>query len=79
MSISNTDERLALLISRIETLTEEKKGISDDIKDVFLEAKAVGYDVKIMRKIIQLRKMQADDRREQQMLLDTYMSALGLE
>jgi uncharacterized protein (UPF0335 family) len=74
----NTDDRLRLLIERVERLEEEKKGISDDIKDVYLEAKAVGYDVKIMRQIVRLRKMSADDRKEMDMLLDTYKAALGL-
>lgn len=73
-----TDDRLRLLVERVERLEEEKKGISDDIKDVFLEAKAVGYDVKIMRQIVRLRKMNPDDRREMDMLLDTYKAALGL-
>jgi uncharacterized protein (UPF0335 family) len=73
-----TDDRLRLLIERVERLEEEKKGISDDIKDVYLEAKAVGYDVKIMRQIVRLRKMNPDDRKEMDMLLDTYKAALGL-
>lgn len=75
----STDDRLRLLIERIKRLEEEKKGISDDIKDVYGEAKAVGYDVKILRKIIGLRKMRADDRREMDALLDTYKAALGLD
>ena len=74
----NTDDRLRLLIERVERQDEEKKGISDDIKDVYLEAKAVGYDVKIMRQIVRLRKMKPDDRAEMDMLLDTYKAALGL-
>jgi Uncharacterized protein conserved in bacteria len=74
-----TDDRLRLLIERIERLEEEKKGISDDVRDVFNEAKAVGYDTKIMRQILRLRKMKPDDRREMDMLLDTYKAALGLD
>ena len=74
-----TDDRLRLLIERIERLEEEKKAISDDIKDVFTEAKAVGYDAKIMKQIIRLRKMQPDDRREMETLLDLYKSALGMD
>jgi uncharacterized protein (UPF0335 family) len=74
----NTDDRLRLLIERVERLEEEKKGISDDIRDVYAEAKAVGYDVKIMREIVRLRKMKPDDRAEMTMLLDTYKAALGL-
>lgn len=73
-----TDDRLRLLIERIERLEEEKKGISDDIKDVYAEAKAVGYDVKIMRRVVQLRKMKPDDRAAFEAELDTYKAALGL-
>ena len=73
-----TDDRLRLLIERIERLEEEKKGIADDIRDVYSEAKAVGYDTKIMRQIIRLRKMDANDRSEQEMILDTYKAALGM-
>ncbi|WP_379553693.1 DUF2312 domain-containing protein [Erythrobacter sp. W53] len=74
-----TDDRLRLLIERIERLEEEKKGIADDIRDVYAEAKAVGYDPKIMRQVVRLRKMKPDDRSEMEMVLDTYKSALGLE
>jgi len=73
------DDRLRLLIERVERLEEEKKGIADDIKDVYSEAKAVGYDAKIMRQIVRLRKMKPDDRREAEMMLETYKNALGLE
>ena len=73
-----TDERLRLLIERIERLEEEKKGIADDIRDVYAEAKAVGYDPKIMRQVVRLRKMKPDDRNEMEMVLDTYKTALGL-
>ncbi|MBP53120.1 MAG: DUF2312 domain-containing protein [Marinobacter sp.] len=73
-----TDDRLRLLIERIERLEEEKKGVSDDIKDVYAEAKAVGYDPKIMRQIVRLRKMDANARSEQQIVLDTYKAALGM-
>lgn len=74
----DSDDRLRLLIERRERLEEEKKGISDDIRDVMAEAKAVGYDTKVIGQIIKLRKMKPDDRREMEMLLDTYKSALGL-
>ncbi|WP_313437209.1 DUF2312 domain-containing protein [Novosphingobium sp.] len=74
-----TDDRLRLLLERIERLAEEAKGIADDIKDVYAEGKAVGYDTKIMRQIVRLRKMKPDDRREMDMLLQTYLSALGME
>lgn len=73
-----TDDRLRLLIERIERLEEEKKGIADDIRDVYAEAKAVGYDTKIMRQIVRLRKMKPDDRREMETVLETYKAALGL-
>jgi uncharacterized protein (UPF0335 family) len=73
-----TDDRLRLLIERVERLEEEKKGIAEDIRDVYAEAKAVGYDTKIMRQIVRLRKMKPDDRREMEMVLDTYKAALGI-
>lgn len=73
-----SDDRLRLLIERIERLEEEKKGIADDVRDVYAEAKAVGYDTKTMRAIVRLRKMKPDDRAEQEALLDTYKAALGL-
>jgi uncharacterized protein (UPF0335 family) len=74
-----TDDRLRLLIERIERLEEEKKGVADDIRDSYAEGKAVGYDTKMMRQLIRLRKMSLDDRREMEMLLETYKAALGLE
>lgn len=73
-----TDDRLRLLIERIERLEEEKKGIADDISGVYAEAKAVGYDPKIMRQVVRLRKMKPDDRSEQETVLDVYKSALGM-
>lgn len=73
------DNRLRLMGERIERLEEEKKGIADDIRDVFGEAKAVGYDAKIMRQIVRLRKMTPADRSEMETLLDVYKSALGLD
>ena len=72
------DDRLRLLIERIERLEEEKKGIADDIRDVYMEAKAVGYDPKIMRMVVRLRKMETHTRQEQDAVLETYRSALGL-
>ena len=72
-------DQLRLLIERIERLEEEKKGISDDVKDVYLEAKATGYDPKIMRQIIRLRKMPVHDRQEMEAVLQTYLAALGME
>lgn len=73
-----TDDRLRLLIERVERLEEEKKGISDDIRDVYAEAKAVGYDAKIMRKVVALRKLAPDDRREMETILELYKAALGM-
>lgn len=74
-----TDDRLRLLIERAERLEEEKKGITEDLKSVFDEAKATGYDAKIMKQVIRLRAMKPDDRREQEAILDLYKSALGLD
>ncbi len=71
-------DRLRSLIERIERLEEEKKALSGDIRDVFAEAKSAGFDVKIMRSILKLRKMNAADRDEQEFLLDTYRKALDL-
>ena len=73
-----SDDRLRLLIERIENLESEKKAIGDDIKDVYAEAKATGYDPKILRAVIRLRKMRPDDRAEFEAVLDTYMNALGM-
>ncbi|KAB7646327.1 MULTISPECIES: DUF2312 domain-containing protein [Polymorphobacter] len=71
-------EQLRLFIERIETLEEEKKGIADDIKDVYAEAKGTGFDTKTMKAIVRLRKMEAAARQEAEALLDTYKTALGL-
>ncbi|MEQ9641200.1 MAG: DUF2312 domain-containing protein [Alphaproteobacteria bacterium] len=72
-------DRLKQLIERIERLEEEKKALADDIKDVYGEAKAIGFDPKVMRQVVKLRKMAKDDRQEQEALLDTYLHALGME
>lgn len=71
-------DRLRSLIERIERLEEEKKALSADIRDVFAEAKSAGFDPKIMRAIIKLRKMNAADRDEQEFILDTYRKALDI-
>jgi uncharacterized protein (UPF0335 family) len=71
-------DELRLLIERVERLEEEKKGMADDIRDVYSEAKGQGYDTKTMRAVIRLRKMKANDRQEQQALMETYCAALGL-
>jgi uncharacterized protein (UPF0335 family) len=70
--------RLKSFIERIERLEEEKAGIAADIKEVFAEAKGTGFDVKIMRQIVRLRKMETADRQEQEELLDLYKRALGM-
>lgn len=80
--MSNSDvtaDQLRLFIERIERLEEEKKGIADDIRDVYCEVKSVGYDAKITRQIIKLRKMSADDRAETEAILNLYLSALNMD
>ena len=71
-------DQLRLFIERIERLEEEKKGIGDDVKDVYAEAKANGYDTKTMRSIVRLRRMEKHARDEADALLETYRNALGL-
>ena len=71
-------DRLRSLIERIERLEEEKKAIAGDIRDIFAEAKSAGFDVKVMREILKLRKMDAADRDEKELLLETYRKALDL-
>ena len=66
-------------VDRIERLEEEKKGIADDIKDLYSEAKGQGFDVKVLRKIISLRKKSKEDRHEEEQLLELYKAALGME
>lgn len=75
---SPSDQQLKLFIERIERMEEEKKGVADDIRDTYNEAKANGYDPKIMRQIVRLRKMPVGDRREMEAILDVYKSALGI-
>jgi uncharacterized protein (UPF0335 family) len=72
-------EDLRLFLERIETLETEKKGIADDIRDVYAEAKGNGWDTKTMRRLIALRKLDPDARAEQQALLETYAKAIGLD
>jgi uncharacterized protein (UPF0335 family) len=71
-------EHLKSFIERIERLEEEKKALADDIRDVYSEAKATGFDVKVMRQIVKIRKMDKDELDEQEALLETYMRALGM-
>lgn len=70
--------RLRSIIQRIEWLEEEKKGIQSDIRDIFAEAKSAGFDVKILRAVLKLRKMNAADRDEQEYLIETYRKALDI-
>lgn len=74
-----SDEQLRLFIERIERMEEEKKGVADDIKDTYLEAKSQGYDPKIMRQVIRLRKMPVNDRKEMEAILEVYMASLGMD
>lgn len=71
-------DQLKSIIERIERLEEEKKAISDDIKDVFGEAKANGFDTKVLRQIVRLRKQDMAEREEQETIRDLYMHALGM-
>ena len=71
-------EQHRLFIERIERLEEEKKGMADDIRDVYAESKSNGYDTKTMRAIVRLRRMEKHHRDEAEALLDTYKAALGL-
>ena len=72
-------ERLRSFIERIERLEEEKAGLTADIREVYAEAKGTGFDSKVMRQIVRLRKMDSADRQEQEALLDVYRRAIGLE
>jgi uncharacterized protein (UPF0335 family) len=71
-------DHLKAFVERIERLEEEKKALADDIRDVYGEAKATGFDVKALRTIIKMRKEDTDDRKEHEAILETYMHALGM-
>jgi uncharacterized protein (UPF0335 family) len=71
-------DQLKAIIERIERLEEEKKAISEDIRDVYAEAKGNGFDVKALRSIVRLRKQDIDERKEHETILETYMHALGM-
>lgn len=71
-------ERLKSFVERIERLEEEKSGLMEDIREVYGEAKSVGFDIKIMRKVVTLRRMDSDQRREEEEILDLYKVAIGL-
>lgn len=71
-------DHLKAFVERIERLDEEKKALADDIRDVYAEAKATGFDVKALRSLVRLRKMDSDERKENEAILETYMHALGM-
>ena len=71
-------DQLKAIVERIEKLEEEKKATADDIRDVYAEAKGNGFDVKALRTIVAMRRLDSDERREQQELLDLYLHALGM-
>jgi uncharacterized protein (UPF0335 family) len=71
-------DRLKTIIERIENLEEEKKALSDDIREIYLEAKSAGFDVKILRQLISLRKLDVNDRQEQEVMLDLYKRAMDM-
>ena len=71
-------DQLRAIIERVERLEEDKKAISDDIKDIYAEAKGNGYDVKALRTIVRLRRQDADERAEQEAILDSYLHAMGM-
>jgi uncharacterized protein (UPF0335 family) len=75
---SVAQDQLRAFIERIERMEEEKKAITDDIKEIYAEAKGNGFDVKVLRQIVRIRKQDASERMEQEALLDLYMSALGM-
>ncbi len=71
-------EQIRAIIERVERLEDEKKGIADDIKDIYSEAKGNGFDVKALRTIVRMRKQDADERAEQEAILETYLHAMGM-
>jgi len=71
-------DQLKAFVERVERLEEEKKAIADDIRDVYAEAKGSGFDIKVMRKIISMRKRDVSEREEEEAILDLYMQALGM-
>ena len=77
-TVSFGRDQLKAFIERIERLEEERSALTGDIREVYAEAKSAGYDTKVMRQIVRLRRMDAADRQEQQALLDVYMQAVGL-
>lgn len=74
----NSNEQIRSIVERVERLEEEKKALSDDIRDVYAEAKGNGFDVKALRSIVRLRKQNAAERAEQEAIIDIYKNALGM-
>ena len=79
MDTSIAADQLKAVIERIERLEDEKKALADDIKEVYAEAKGTGFDTKIMRKIISLRKKDHAERQEEEAIMELYLQALGME
>lgn len=79
MSTNISRDALKAYIDRIERLEEDKKGVANDIKDIYTEAKATGYDTKIIRKIVSLRRKSKEERQEEEALLELYMQTLEME
>ena len=71
-------DQLRAFVERIERMEEEKKAITDDIKEIYAEAKGMGYDTKVLRQVVRIRKQDQDERAEQEAILDTYLHALGM-
>jgi uncharacterized protein (UPF0335 family) len=71
-------DQLKALVERVERLEEEKKAIADDIRDVYGEAKVNGFDIKVLRRVVRLRKQDINERKEQEAILETYLHALGM-
>ena len=76
---SSAKDQLRAIISRIERLEEEKAALSGDLREVYLEAKGNGFDVKALRAVVRLRKKDDNERREEELILDTYLHALGMD
>jgi uncharacterized protein (UPF0335 family) len=77
-SESVAQDQIRAIIERIERMEEEKRAITDDIKEIYAEAKGNGFDTKVLRKIVAIRKQDASERQEQEALLELYMTALGM-
>lgn len=76
---SVAQDQLRAFVERIERMEEEKKAISEDIKEIYAEAKGNGFDVKVLRQVVRIRKQNHEERMEQEALLDLYMAALGMQ